>query len=215
MLKRHARHHATGEPIPDALIERLHARAPLQPGLRDGALRRVGAGRHGGARANRSSEPIDVVAFERAELERHRPAARRRHATTGCRTSSTCSRARATPPATTSTCGPRCSTPTASTPSSRPAIRSTRRSRARLRRFIYSSGNSIEPGAAYRAFRGRAAGARADAQAARPARAGRGLAARAHSPGACSALLGGVGDDAGNSRFSAAMKTAKSIGLVQ
>ena len=27
----------------------------------------------------------------------------------------------------------------------------------RLRRFIYSSGNSIEPGAAYRAFRGRAA----------------------------------------------------------
>ena len=27
----------------------------------------------------------------------------------------------------------------------------------RLFRFIYSSGNSIEPGAAYRAFRGRAA----------------------------------------------------------
>src|SRR5205085_11506129 len=28
----------------------------------------------------------------------------------------------------------------------------------RLQRFIYSSGNSIEPGAAYRAFRGRAGG---------------------------------------------------------
>jgi peptidyl-dipeptidase Dcp len=28
--------------------------------------------------------------------------------------------------------------------------------RQRLFRFIYSSGNSIEPGAAYRAFRGRA-----------------------------------------------------------
>ena len=44
------------------------------------------------------------------------------------------------------------------------------RSRARLRRFIYSSGNSIEPSAAYRAFRGRDAAHRADAAPARPAR---------------------------------------------
>ena len=50
VLKRHARHHLSGEPIPDALIEKLHARAPLQPGLRDGPLHRIGAGRHGGAR---------------------------------------------------------------------------------------------------------------------------------------------------------------------
>ena len=45
VLKRHARHYQTGAPIPDALIERAASRAPLQPGLRDGALRRFGAGR--------------------------------------------------------------------------------------------------------------------------------------------------------------------------
>ena len=61
---------ATGEPIPDALIEQAARGAPLQPGLRDGALHRVGAGRHGGARAHGLGRPIDVVAFERAELER-------------------------------------------------------------------------------------------------------------------------------------------------
>ena len=155
VLKRHARHHATGEPIPDALIERLQRGAPLQPGLRDGALHRLGAGRHGAARARPMRQPIDIVAFERAELERIGMPRGDRHATTGCRTSSTCSRAPATPPAITSTCGPRCSTPTASTRSSRPAIRSIPRSRrgcdaTSIRPAIRSS-----PAAAYRAFRGR------------------------------------------------------------
>ena len=70
VLKRHARHHATGEPIPDELVERLQRGAPIQPGLRDGALHRVGAGRHGGARRADVERPDDIVAFERAELER-------------------------------------------------------------------------------------------------------------------------------------------------
>ena len=35
---------------------------------------------------------------------------------------------------------------------------------ARLQRFIYSAGNSLEPGAAYRAFRGPRTGGRADAE---------------------------------------------------
>ena len=55
VLKRHARHHLTGEPIPDALIAQAARRAALQPGLRDGALHRLGAGRHGRARARRST----------------------------------------------------------------------------------------------------------------------------------------------------------------
>ena len=78
VLKRHARHHLTGEPIPDALVERLHAARTLQPGLRDGALHRLGAGRHGRARAAPTAEGPDIVAFERAELAAHRPAAGRR-----------------------------------------------------------------------------------------------------------------------------------------
>ena len=145
----------TGEPIPDALIERAAARAPLQPGLRDGALHRVGAGRHGGARATR------------------RDAGRRRRLRAR--------RARAARPA----AGRRPEPPAAALPAPvlrlglrrrllrlpvgrgarRRRLRGLRRGRRSVRRggrasgcvrFIYSSGNSIEPGAAYRAFRGRA-----------------------------------------------------------
>ena len=58
----------------------------------------------------------------------------------------------------------------------------------RLARFIYSSGNSIEPGAAYRAFRGRAADARADAAGSAACSSRSRASGAAHSPGACSAL---------------------------
>ena len=133
------------------------ARAPFQPGLRDGALRGLGAGRHGGAlRATRSSR-VDVVAFERAELERL-----------------------GLPP------GVGIEPPAVALPApvlragyaagyyvylwaevldadgyeafveAGDPFDAGGRARASLR-FIYSSGNSIEPGAAYRAFRGRAA----------------------------------------------------------
>jgi peptidyl-dipeptidase Dcp len=69
VLKRHARHVETGEPIPDALVERLQAARKFNQGyetvrytasaLVDMAVHAVG-----------NPEGIDVVAFEAAELER-------------------------------------------------------------------------------------------------------------------------------------------------
>ena len=75
VLKRHARHYQTGEPIPDALIERLHAARHFNQGyetVRYTASALVDMAAHALPRADAD----DVVAFERAELERHRPAAR-------------------------------------------------------------------------------------------------------------------------------------------
>ena len=129
--------------FPTTLIAQLDAGAALQPGLRDGRVHRLRAGRHGAARA------------DRRRRRRHRPPSSARSSSgsacrarsccgTGCRTSGTCSRAPATRPATTSTCGPRCSTPTATTPSSRPATRSTPRCAERLLRYIYSSGGTLD-----------------------------------------------------------------------
>jgi peptidyl-dipeptidase Dcp len=69
VLKRHARHHATGEPIPDALIDRLEAAARFNQGyetLRYLASARVDMAIHGLTDA----EAPDIVAFERAENER-------------------------------------------------------------------------------------------------------------------------------------------------
>lgn len=69
VLKRHARHFETGEPIPDALVERLQAARKFNQGyetarytasaLVDMAVHAVG-----------DPEGIDIVAFERAEVER-------------------------------------------------------------------------------------------------------------------------------------------------
>ena len=69
VLKRHARHYQTGEPIPDALIERLQRARHFNQGyetVRYAASALVDMAVH----ARTSSEPVDVVAFERAELER-------------------------------------------------------------------------------------------------------------------------------------------------
>ena len=159
-------------------------RAPLQPGLRDGALHRLGAGRHGGRtrgrRASRStSSPSSAPSSSGSACRR-----RRRQPPAG-RTSSTCSRARATPPATTSTCGPRCSTPTASTRSSRPAIRSTRPSRgaspaSSIRRATRSSrARRTAPFAAAPPGPSRCCRQRGLLEPVRRPR-------RSHSPGACS-----------------------------
>ena len=53
VLKRHARHTATGEPIPDALIERLHAARRFNQGFETVEYTASRAGRHGAARARR------------------------------------------------------------------------------------------------------------------------------------------------------------------
>ena len=129
VLKRHALHHATGEPIPDAMIERLNE----------------------ARRFNQGFETVEYTACALVDMALHAQpdADRRRHhrvrargarsasgcrarscCAIGCRTSATCSRAPGTRPAITSTCGPRCSMPTATTRSSRPAIRSIRKSRS-------------------------------------------------------------------------------------
>ena len=49
VLRRHARHHADRRADPRGADRHAARGAPLQPGLRDGALHRVGAGRHGRA----------------------------------------------------------------------------------------------------------------------------------------------------------------------
>ena len=69
VLKTHARHHATGEPIPDALIDRLEAARLFNQGyetVRYTASAIVDLAVH----ARTETSPVDVVAFERAEWER-------------------------------------------------------------------------------------------------------------------------------------------------
>ena len=69
VLKRHARHYRTGAPIPDALIARLHEARHFNQGyetVRYAASALVDMAAH----ARTEGEPIDVVAFERAEFER-------------------------------------------------------------------------------------------------------------------------------------------------
>jgi peptidyl-dipeptidase Dcp len=69
VLRRHARHHATGEPIPDALIERIQAARHFNQGyetVRYAASALVDLAAH----AREEGAPVDIVEFERAELER-------------------------------------------------------------------------------------------------------------------------------------------------
>ena len=69
VLRRHARHHLTGEPIPDALIERLHEARHFNQGyetVRYTASALVDMAAH----ASTSAEGPDIVEFEREQLER-------------------------------------------------------------------------------------------------------------------------------------------------
>ena len=156
VLKRYARHHETGAPIPDALIERLHRARHFNQGyetVRYAASALVDMAVH----ARTTDEPLDVVAFEQAELERlGLPAAvgvnhrlvHFQHLFSGSNYAAGYyvylwaevldadgfdAFVEAGDPFDPVVAG-------------------------RLARFIYSSGNSIEPGEAYLAFRGRAAG---------------------------------------------------------
>ena len=155
VLKRHARHHETGAPIPDALIERLHRARHFNQGyetVRYAASALVDMAVH----ARTSAEPLDVVAFERAELERlGLPAAvgvnhrlvHFQHLFSG---SSYAAGYYVYLWAEVLDADGFDAFVEAGDPFD-PAVA------RRLARFIYSSGNSIEPGEAYRAFRGRPA----------------------------------------------------------
>jgi len=154
VLKRHARHYATHEPIPDALVERLHAARFFNQGyetVRYAASALVDMAAHTLASVEAD---FDVVAFERAQLERfgmphgvgmnHRlPHFQHLFAGSGyaagyyvylwaevLEADGYEAFAEAGDPFD-------------------PEVA------ARLRRFIYSSGDSLEPTEAYRAFRGR------------------------------------------------------------
>jgi peptidyl-dipeptidase Dcp len=69
VLQRHARHHLSGEPIPMALVQRIHAARRFNQGyetVRYTASALVDMAAH----ARPDVAVADVVAFERAELER-------------------------------------------------------------------------------------------------------------------------------------------------
>jgi peptidyl-dipeptidase Dcp len=153
VLKRHARHHLTDEPIPDALIAKLHDARLFNQGyetVRYTASALVDMAAH----ALTEALAPDVVAFERAELERiGAPAvAGMNHRLTHFQHLFSGSGYAAGYyvylwaevldadgfDAFTEAGNP-----------FDPAVAQ------RLRQFIYSSGNSLEPSAAYRAFRGR------------------------------------------------------------
>jgi len=153
VLKKHARHHLTGEPIPDELITKLEAASKFNQGyetVRYVASARVDMAAH----ALTASEGPDITAFEKAENERmglpaavgmnHR-LAHFQHLFAGS--------------------GYAAGYYVylwaevldadgydAFTEAGNPFDASVAK---RLRQFIYSSGNSREPREAYRAFRGR------------------------------------------------------------
>jgi peptidyl-dipeptidase Dcp len=155
VLRRHARHHVTGEPIPDALIARLHEARYFNQGyetVRYAASALVDMAAH----ARTDADPIDdVVAFEGAELDRlglptgvginHR-LTHFQHLFSG---SSYAAGYYVYLWAEVLDADGFEAFVEAGNPFD-PAVAN------RLARFIYSAGNSIEPGAAYRAFRGRA-----------------------------------------------------------
>lgn len=153
VLKRHARHYQTDEPIPDALIAKLHAARLFNQGyetVRYTASALVDMAAH----ALTGAEAPDVVEFERAELARigapavvglnHR-LTHFQHLFAG---SSYAAGYYVYLWAEVLDADGYDAFREAGSPFD-PAVAQ------RLRQFIYSTGNSIEPSAAYRAFRGR------------------------------------------------------------
>ena len=154
VLKRHARHHVTGQPIPDALVEKLHAARHFNQGYE--TVRYTASALVDMAAHARAEAPVeDVVAFERAELERiglpagvglnHR-LTHFQHLFSG---SGYAAGYYVYLWAEVLDADGFEAFVEAGNPFDAAVAK-------RLFRFIYSSGNSIEPGAAYRAFRGRA-----------------------------------------------------------
>ena len=153
VLKRHARHCVTGEPIPDTLIAKLHAARLFNQGyetVRYTASALVDMAAH----ALTGAEAPDVVEFERAELARigapavvgmnHR-LTHFQHLFSG---SGYAAGYYVYLWAEVLDADGYDAFREAGSPFDRAVAQ-------RLREFIYSTGNSIEPSAAYRAFRGR------------------------------------------------------------
>ncbi|KNZ30961.1 MAG: peptidase M3 [Methylibium sp. NZG] len=154
VLKRHARHHATGEPIPDALVARLHEARRFNQGyetVRYTASALIDMAVH----ARTTGDALDVVAFERAELDRlGLPAAvgvnhRLTHFQHLFSGSSYAAGYYVYLWAEVLDADGFDAFVEAGNPFDADVAR-------RLKQFIYASGNSIEPTEAYRAFRGRA-----------------------------------------------------------
>jgi peptidyl-dipeptidase Dcp len=154
VLKRHARHYRTGEPIPDALIAKLHDARFFNQGyetVRYTASALVDMAAH----ALTDAQAPDIVEFERAELARigapavvglnHR-LTHFQHLFSG---SGYAAGYYVYLWAEVLDADGYDAFKEAGNPFD-PAVAQ------RLREFIYSTGNSIEPAAAYRAFRGRA-----------------------------------------------------------
>jgi len=153
VLKKHARHHRTGEAIPDALIEKLKAAQLFNQGyetVRYTASALVDMAAH----ALTDAEAPDIIEFERAELARlgapddcgmnHRLAHFQHLFSSASYAAGYYVYLWAE----------------VLDADGYEAFRETgdpfdAAVATRLRRFIYSSGNSIEPGEAFRAFRGR------------------------------------------------------------
>ena len=154
VLRKFARHYQTGEPIPEALVQKLMAAKNFDRGCQtleyiSSAL--VDLDLH----LLQSADGLDVNAFEKQDARAASACRKRSRCATGRRISPTCSRAATTPRPITATCGRRCSTPTRSRRSRRPATSSIRRSRAELYDNVLSTGGSRDPAELYVAFRGR------------------------------------------------------------
>jgi peptidyl-dipeptidase Dcp len=155
VLKRHARHHLSGQPIPDALIAKLHAARHFNQGYE--TVRYTASALVDMAAHARSDAPVDdVVAFERAELERiglpagvglNHGLTHFQHLFSG---SGYAAGYYVYLWAEVLDADGFEAFVEAGNPFDAAVAK-------RLFRFIYSAGNSIEPGAAYRAFRGREA----------------------------------------------------------
>ena len=153
VLKRHARHFVTNEPIPDALVAKLHAARQFNQGfetVRYTASALVDMAVH----SQTGSEPIDLVAFEEAELQRigMPPGIGINHRLTHFQHLFSGSSYAAGYyvylwAEVLEADGFDAFVEAGNAFDSGVA--------KRLHQFIYSSGNSLEPGAAYRAFRGR------------------------------------------------------------
>ena len=154
VLKRHARHHLTGQPIPDALVERLHAARHFNQGyetVRYTASALVDMAAH----ARRLERPADVSPSSapsssgsacRAGVGLNHRLTHFQHLFSG---SGYAAGYYVYLWAEVLDADGYEAFVEAGDPFDAAVAE-------RLRRFIYSSGNSIEPGAAYRAFRGRA-----------------------------------------------------------